>query len=323
VRYTLKRRVLGAPDFGEISEDEFNQWKSAQNNLLVVLSIEVTFDILLENYAEFERDCLGLSHRFLLFHQHGEALRPKREINRRMVNLLSNARLYVEQVPQDLDAIYSPDRGNVRPPTSKRSTQADSEPAKAFIHSCNRQRDSFAYCAMHALRDYAQHWGIPVHEAFYHLTREDMNPRSPLRGGLHLFVDVNRLALDPLFNPGVLEKLKHRANRDGCVELTPFVPAYMEKLCTVHEFLRGRLSADVVLWDQTVAEVIERAHGVFGENLSGLAVVAEEQDDEGDYLDAEFADIAVEPIHWRHQLEAKNRDFVNLSARYVAGPARC
>ena len=317
MRYTLKRRGLGASGFIEISEDEFNQWKSTQTKLFTVLNIEVTFDLLLENYAEFERDCLGLSHRLLLFRQHGEPLAPKREINRRMANLLSSARLYVEQVPQDLDAIYSPGK---RPGT--RPKQADSEPAKTFIHSCNQQRASFAYCTMHALRDYAQHWGIPVHEVFHHLTREDMNPGSPLRAGLHLFVDVNRLALDPLFDQGVLDALKRRADRSGCVELTPFVAEYMEKLCTVHEALRGRLSADVAKWDQTIIEVLDRARAAFGGDVSGLAVVAEELHDQEEYLGVEFADIAHEPIEWRQELEAKNRDFVNLSARYVAGHMR-
>jgi hypothetical protein len=312
---------MGAPDFLDISQDAFTQWESAQRNLFTVLNIEVTFDLLLENYAEFERDCLGLSHRFLLFRRHGEPLGPKREINRRMANLLSSARLYVEQVPQDLDAIYCPGtRPNTRP--SKRSTRADSEPAKAFIHACNRQRTSFAYCVMHALRDYAQHWGMPVHEAFYRRTSEGTDPGSPRRVGLDLFVDVHRLALDPLFDPGVLKKLTDRANRDGLVELTPFVPEYMEKLCTVHESLRDRLSADVASWDQTILGVLDRARAAFGGDVAGLAVVAEEPHEQGEYLGVEFADIAAEPIEWRQQLEAKNRDFDNLSDRYVAGYAR-
>jgi hypothetical protein len=317
VRYTLKRRVIGAPEVIEISEDEFNQWKSAQKNLLIVLNIEVTFDLLLENYAEFERDCLGLSHRFLLFRQHGEALGPKREINRRMANLLSSARLYVEQVPQDLDAIYSPGK---RP--AKRLKQVDSKPAKAFTHSCNRQRASFAYCAMHALRNYAQHWGIPVHEVIHRHTPERTDSGVLRRVGLHLFVDVDRLVLDPLFDPGVLKKLKCQADRYGCVELTPWVPKYMEKLCTMHESLRGRLSADVALWDQTIISALERARGVIGEDLSGLAVVAEGEGEDVDYLDVESANIFREPIDWRKQLQAKNRDFSNLATRYVTERAR-
>ena len=321
MRYTLKRRVTGAPGFLNISEDEFHQCKSAHTHLLTVLNIEVTFDLLLENYAEFEHDCLGLSHRFLLFRQHGEPLGPKREINRRMANLLSSARLYVEQVPEDLDAIYSPDKRRGKRP-GKGMRQADSKPAKDFIHGCNRQRASFAYCAMHALRDYAQHCGIPVHEALYHFTRDNMDAGSPYHVGLQLFVDVDRLALDPLFNQGVLRQLTRQADRYGCVELTPWVSEYMEKLCTVHESLRARIAADVAAWDQTIIGMFDRARAAFGEQLPGLAVVAEERDDEGDYLEVEFADIAVEPIEWRQQLEAKNQGFDNLSDGYVTGYVR-
>jgi hypothetical protein len=321
MRYTMKRRVLGAPDYIDISKDEFTQWKSAQRNLFSVLNIEVTFDLLLENYTEFERDCLGLSHRFLLFRRHGEPLGPKREINRRMANLLSSARLYVEQVPQDLDAIYRPSkRPDTRP--SKRSTRADSEPAKAFIHACNQQRTSFAYCAMHALRDYAQHWGIPIHEVLYHFTRDNMHPGSPYRVGLQIFVDVNRLALDPLFDQGVLRKLERKANSYGCVEVTPWVSEYMEKLCTIHEALRAQIAADVASWDQTIIRVLDRARASLGDDLSGLAVVAEEEHDDVEYLDVAFADIVAEPIEWRQQLEAKNQGFDNLSAGYVMGYVR-
>jgi hypothetical protein len=306
MRYTLKRRVTGDPGFLDISEDEFYQCKSAHTHLLTVLNIEATFDLLLENYAEFERDCLGLSHRFLLFRQHGEPLGPKREINRRMANLLSSARLYVEQVPKDLDVIYG----------------QYSRQGRHFTHSCIQQRASFAYRAMDALRNYAQHSGMPVHEAIYHFIRDNMDPGSPYHVGLDLFVDVDRLALDPLFNQGVLKQLKRKANRYGCVELTPWVSEYVERLCTVHESLRAQIAADVASWDQTIIGTLDRARGVFGEKLSGLAVVAEEQCDEGEYLDVQFADIAAEPIEWRQQLEAKNQGFDNLSAGYVMGYVR-
>jgi hypothetical protein len=274
MRYTMKRRVLGAPDFLDISEEAFQQCQSAYTNLLNVLNIEVTFDLLLENYAEFERDCLGLSHRFLLFRQHGESLAPRREINRRMANLLSSARLYIEQVPEDLDTMYS-SRKRLGQRPAKRWRYIDSKPAKDFINDCNRQRAPFAYCAMHALRNYAQHWGTPVHDASYHLVRDNIASGSPYRMELRLFVHVDRLMLDPLFDQGVLRKLRRDANRYGCVELTPWVSEYMEKLCAVHESLRARLAADVATWDQTIMAACNQARAAFGDDLSGLAVVAE------------------------------------------------
>jgi hypothetical protein len=41
----------------------------------------------------------------------------------------------------------------------------------------------------------------------------------------------------------------------------------------------------------------------------------------GEYVIVDSADIYAEPIEWRKDLEAKNRDFGKLSARYVTGHA--
>jgi hypothetical protein len=106
MRYALRRLVLGVRDFIEISEDEFNTLKLTQEKLLDVLNIEATFDLLLENYTEFEQDLLRLGLRLSLFGEHGEPLGPRREMNRRLSNLLSSARFYLHRVPQDLNTIY-------------------------------------------------------------------------------------------------------------------------------------------------------------------------------------------------------------------------
>lgn len=305
MRYTLKRRVFAGPDFIEISQHEFNRWKCTQSELLSVLNIEATFDLLLENYAEFERDFLAINHRLSLFQEHGEPLGPYREMNRRMVNLLSSARLYLDEVPQDLHAIYP------KNPTH----------AATFKQRCSTHYDlSLAYRVMEALRNYAQHSGFPVHAMTHSFHREEKNPGFLHRMTLHLHVNVQRLG-DSAFKKAVLNELKPRADRHGCVELTPFIPEYIEKLCEVHESLRGLISTDVASWDQAILSVLDRARGTFGNDLSGLAVVKEEKDEELDYLDIEWADIFDEPIAWRKQLEAKNRDFINLAARYVAGHA--
>jgi hypothetical protein len=305
MRYTLKHRVLGGPDFIEISEDEFNQWKLIQENLLTVLNIEETFGLFLENYAELEREFSGPSHRLSLFREHGEALGPYREISRRMMNLLSSARLYLDQVPQDLNAIYG-----------KKSTHTD-----MFKKCCSKQYDSsFGYRVMKALRNYAQHCGFSDHAMTHSFQREDTNAGFLLRTGLHLLLNVQRLEHSE-FKKAILNELKPRADRYGYIDLTPLVPEYVEKLCEVHKSLRGLIATNVISWDQTIISVLDHTCHVFGEDLSGLGVVAEEEDEEGDYLNVESADIFSEPIDWRKQLEAKNRDFGKLSAQYVIGCA--
>ncbi len=141
-------------------------------------------------------------------------------MNCRMMNLLSSARLYVDQVPQDLHAIY----GN------------SSKHAATFKECCSKQYDSsFAYRVLEALGNYAQHRGLSVHAMNLSFEREDTNFGSKLRAGLHLYVKIQRLEGSE-FKKKVLNELKPRADRYGFIELTPFMPKYIGKLDTGGEF---------------------------------------------------------------------------------------
>jgi hypothetical protein len=80
MRYAIIPGVTGIPGSIEISVDEFTKLRSIQKQLIYILNIEETFDLLLENYAELESDLLRLSVRFSLFGEHGEPLGPRREI---------------------------------------------------------------------------------------------------------------------------------------------------------------------------------------------------------------------------------------------------
>jgi hypothetical protein len=173
---------------------------------------------------------------------------------------------------------------------------------------------------MEAMRNYTQHRAFLVHAMTRSIEREDMNPGSLLRAGLHLFVEVQRLKEDPKFKKQALDELAAVAER-GHVNLTPLVREYVERLCEVHKSLHSLISADVASWDQTIISVLDRACGAFGEDLSGLGIAEEEADYEGEYIWVDSASIFREPIDWRKRLEAKNPDFGKLSARYVTGHA--
>ena len=143
---------------------------------------------------------------------------------------------------------------------------------------------------------------------------------SVIRSGLGLFIDVQRLKEDPELKKNeqkLFDQLESKANHNGHVNLTPLVREYMEKLWEVHQSMRGWMSADLSSWDHTIISVQDRARAAFGEHLSGLSVVAEEKDREGDYPVVDSARIYIEPIEWRKHLEAKNRDFGRLPPLYV------
>ena len=209
-----------------------NQWKSTQEHLVTAYNIEATFDLLLENYAEFEQDFLRLSLRLSLFGEQGEPLAPRRAMNRRVTNLLSSVRLYLDQVTRELNFIGG-----------DQSPQADT------LMQCrhNQYESSLAYRAMESLRNHAQHYGFPVHAITSSLERENTNQESLLRAGLQLYVDLQRLKENPKFKKTVLDELRGRGAQ-GTRQLDAACARVIEKLWEVHKFVRGEIAGDVASW---------------------------------------------------------------------------
>ena len=243
-----------------------------------------------------------------------------------MANLLSCAQLLCgkSKFLNISDAIYSPakrrDKGHGK---RLRQVYLGIQPKNSSIAD-DRQRDSFGYCAMHALRDYAQHCGIPFMTLVYNLTREkmDFTSSSPCRVERRLFVEVERLELDPLFDQGCSRKLKCKADRNGCVESTPWVSEYIEKLCAVHESLRARLAADVALRgirQSSGCATVRKLRSA--KTYPALPSWCKNRLTKGNIW-MFSSRTSVKPVEWRQQLESKNRDFDALSASYVAGYAR-
>jgi hypothetical protein len=148
-----------------------------------------------------------------------------------------------------------------------------------------------------------------------------MDAEVRLRAGLELSVNVQCLKDNRKFKKGVVDELATKADRRGNTNLTPLMRESMERLCEVHKSLRGLISADVAAWDRIVTLVQDRARAIFGEDLPGLSIVAEERDQEGNDLVVDSESIDVRLIESRKELEVKNGDFGKLSALYVTGRA--
>ena len=91
-----------------ISTAEFESVKTAHRNLLVFLSVEEKFSALLENYAEYENELLSLTLRHSLFYtwEWSTLMGDLQTVNRRLANVLTMARLYIDSVRHDLNEVY-------------------------------------------------------------------------------------------------------------------------------------------------------------------------------------------------------------------------
>jgi hypothetical protein len=304
MKYKIATVTMGSQLSLEISPEEYSTIRGSKRNLVILTGIEEKFDILLENYAEYERSLLDLAlHQMLFRDLDWPSFRADVKIvNRRLTNVLSAARLYVDQVKHDLSTIYA----------------SDPTPVEAVTKSMSQEYDTnLGYKAMEAVRNHIQHRSLPVDRMSYPTSlMEPDAPASKMRFRVVPCIDTVRLEADSKFKGSALSELKSMGH---FVPLTPLVRQYVEGLGRVHDTLRKGTAGDVAEWEATIAAVEARATAAEGQLPVGLAVVKEDDDNEGIWVETDemFGDLA----KYRQSLVRKNGSLDRLSRRYVSGEA--
>src|SRR4249920_1570372 len=91
--------VLGSSTYVEISSQQFREIARAKECLIEAFYIEEKFSLIVDNYLEFEIDLLeGAARRMIRFKaDYGEFQLDRTRVNRRLINLLSTCKSYVDQ----------------------------------------------------------------------------------------------------------------------------------------------------------------------------------------------------------------------------------
>lgn len=159
----MKHRLHGYnPSFALVSvsvdEQRYLEVVSAKRVCLLALGIEERLQLTLENYTEWENELLIQAQSFLLWRSdaHSEAMRNRLQLDRRMVNVLTAVRLYLDQTDHIISAVCGNQSGEL-----------------ASIKSCKNSLydDHFGYRFMEALRNFVQHCGLPVQTISYQQAR--------------------------------------------------------------------------------------------------------------------------------------------------------
>jgi hypothetical protein len=123
----------------KIAADEYAAITSASDGLVELIGLEEKFDLVMENYAEFETTLLVVKLRYLAFSPHDRTdLRElPRLIGRRLLNFLAAGRLYRNALLQHAGRAF-------------RNKRQDLETLIAKSEKIGQQ---FAYLLMDGLRD--------------------------------------------------------------------------------------------------------------------------------------------------------------------------
>lgn len=296
--YNLRLLALGHGEGIELTESEYHSIVAAMQQIYRATDIEEKFDLLLENFLEYERELLALSLKSSLFPRLDDhrVATERQLVNRRVVNFLSSARLYIDQVQHSLSQLFA--RGGAP------------DAAKLFAAEYD---EHFEYRIAEALRNFSQHRALPVHVLSWPSGWEEMESDSRrLRFGFIPSISADELAAEGGFKASVLDEL-HGSGKTR-FSLTLVFRRYVESLAKVHEQIRAAIADQIDRDHELVRGVLERAQANLGGSLVSLAVTK-----------------GVDPMHvdehhsvnaksWarREFLVKKNSSYGKFSRRYVS-----
>ena len=211
-------------------------------------------------------------------------------VNRRLLNLLSSTKAYIDQVQHDVG-------------------QLSGAEAQAFLKGLfSREYDTYlAYRTMESLRNYVQHRSLPV-DSIGHSGKwiEPLTPRARRRHTVRVNLNTEALVGDDAFKTGVLRELKALGKR--FVPLTPMVRRYIDSFGRVH----GELRKHVAPIASEAERVIRATHdrGVRGCGGPGVGIVVRREVDDGGQC--EQHDIFLDLLDRRLEFLERNATSLNL-----------
>lgn len=295
--YSLKNNN---ENFISLSEEEFTLLKEAKQKLSEVLHIEEKFNFIIENYLEFERELVNITLSKMIFPVYisdwSLSANDIHLVNRRIVNLLTTSRLYIDQISHDLNRLCGQNTG-----------------IPIYVEKLkSREYDSvFGYRVMEALRNYVQHRGLPIHLLSYKVEKIDTQEGNEFKHKVSPIIRVEDLERDGKFKKTILDELR-QANEK--VDLKVLTREYIQSILNVHCFIRDLLLEDVKIWERTVNYAYEEYEKKF-EKSEMITII--ELDNNG--FEKEMIHILYDILKRRKWLEEKNKRSNDFTKNFITG----
>lgn len=297
------RRLAGAStEWVSISQGEYASAVLALDTVLHVLELEEKWDVLIGNYEELEVELLRLTtekaiHRHSTWH---DGARNRRLLNRRVNNLLSSCRLYIDHLRHSFTLIFG-----------------EASPELSVIDAArHREYDSsFSYRLLEELRNYTQHRRLPIDV--------EMTTFKPTTYGEESQVAC---ALTPMLETAnVLEDIKVKArfrpeleSQPDRIDLKVHCRGYVHSLFKIHVTVRAQVAPRITQSEALITDLMARYATVHNHSLVGLHVVA--QTDEEPYpIVTEKKPLFKEPLSELRAMQERNDLYPDFARHYVTG----
>lgn len=259
MKYFIRQRTLDSRLAVQIEFDKFNELKESQEILFAVQAIEEKYDLLIQNYLEFEQEILLELAKNMIFikQEYDDFYEVKSVFNRRIVNFLTSARLYLDHISKHIRICTGKDKEEIK------------EILKSFT---GKQYDThLEYRFMEELRNYVQHYCLAVHSVENNSNRDQNNDQQV--NGIKILACKKVLQQDKKLR-------KIMKDMDDNVELVQTTRIYMSSLSYIHNDIRSLIEERVNIARRTIEEAIGNYKKVNDGSTIGLHICSIASDDE-------------------------------------------
>jgi hypothetical protein len=234
---------VGAAAVG-IEKNRYQEIKNAKRTCIFALEVEEKCALLLDNFYEMECELLKLAEASVIWTDltHETAMLGRLNLDRRIVNLLTASRLYLDQTDSGISRLF----GN---PSNELSI------LKQFKNAL--YDENWGYRLMESVRNYVQHSGLIVHIISH--------KQSQIDGKFHNYsehmvlpqINPNILSESDKFKKTTLKELRHIGGGkpvDLRIPLREYISCLIKLHCKVRETLDQRLLKDLAVYKEAISE---------------------------------------------------------------------
>ncbi len=292
-RYIVTGVGLSKDEYIFISQEKAEELHTIKNRLINLMYFEEKFNILIENFLEYEQELLKASLNKRGFSENlvewSTSIEDLNSINRRFINILTATRLYLDQAAHDLKSIFI-------------------GATEEFQKLTNKAYDNvLGYRVLEALRNYVQHRGLPIHSMKYNLTTKDQ--KSSIENSVSVYINLVKLQEDGKFKSSILEELKALKEQPKLktkqeVNIDTFLRQYISELASIQNTMRESLAGELLGWDTMFKELYQEIKDKY--SRTEMIYIAE-FNPLGFHTKRVF--ISLSPINRRKELAKKNINF--------------
>lgn len=293
----IRQNILSNAPKLPLNDDQFEELAEARVVLNAAFALEESYDLLIGNYIEVEKELLlaAASDAVRDLDDYQDSFKLRSTINRRVVNLLTATRLYLDQAPQRLKNC---------------AVDPDSARAEFKLRASEHYDGFFNYRFLEALRNHVQHCGLAVHRVTQGRKSIGEGAGHAIEISVKPFVQKKYLETDGAFKRKILKEMPEE------VMLTLSIREYLQCIGNLHTLVRSHFADRVSKSRQLISAQISRYANENDDATIGLTAfrINSRGKQESLPLFLNWDDV-------REKLVLRNSGLVGLGRHFVTGRA--